>query len=101
MFVTIQKFEIEPESLGMFRAAITKHGEVTRQRENGCRRFDVNFDPKIHERCLVYTVFADEAAYNHHIVTDHYTIFDEISLPWVVSRSLEFWDLIASPTRVG
>jgi quinol monooxygenase YgiN len=101
MFVTLQRFEIEPASIGMFRAAITKQGEVTRQRENGCRRVDICFDKKIAERCLVYTVFTDEAAYNHHIITDHYTIFDEISLPWIVSRTLEFWDLVASPGRVA
>ncbi|MEO8667440.1 MAG: antibiotic biosynthesis monooxygenase [Bauldia sp.] len=101
MFVTIQKFEIEPDSLGMFRAAITKQAEVMRQRENGCRRVDVNFDPKIAERCLVYTVFIDEGAYNHHILSDHYNVFDEVSLPWIVKRTLEFWDLVASPTRAG
>ena len=101
MFVTTTLFEVEADSLALFRAAITKHAEVTRQRENGCRRFDVNFDPKIPTRCLAYAVFADAAAYNHHIVTEHFNIFDEVTLPWVVSRSLEFWDLIASPTRVG
>jgi autoinducer 2-degrading protein len=101
MFVTIQTFEIEPDSVSLFRAALTKHGEVTRQRESGCRRFDINVDLNIPQRYLVYTVYANEAAYNHHILTEHYNIFEEITLPWIVSRTLAFWDLVASPTRVG
>lgn len=101
MFVTVTIFELEPESVGLFRAAVTKHAEVTRQRENGCRRFDVCFDPKIPTRCLAYTVFADNAAYDHHIMSEHFNIFEEVTVPWVETRRLEFWNLIASPTRVG
>jgi len=101
MLVVTILYDIEDDSVGLFRAAITKQAEVTRQREIGCRRYDVSFDQKIRNRCFVYAVFADAGAYNHHIVTDHYTTFGEITLPWIVSETIEFWDLATSPTRLA
>jgi quinol monooxygenase YgiN len=101
MLVVTTSYEIETDSVGIFRAAITKQAEVTRQREIGCRRYDVCFDPKVPSRCFVYSVFADSAAYDHHILTDYFTTFGEVSLPWIVSQTTEFWDLATSPSRVG
>jgi autoinducer 2-degrading protein len=101
MLVVTTLYEIEADSVGLFRAAITKQAEVTRQREIGCRRYDVAFDPKFSTRCFVYALFADAPAYDHHILTDYFNTFGEVTLPWIASQTVEFWDLAASPSRVA
>ena len=96
--VTI-RLEVLLEHLAVFRAAATKQAEVTRQREHGCLRFDVAFDPDISTRCLIYTAFRDDGAYDHHIATDYYATFEDLSSEWAEKRVVEFWDVAASGRR--
>ena len=101
MLVVTTVYELEGDSIGLFRAAVTKQAEVSRQREIGCRRFDVAFDQKIPTRCCVCAVFTDSSAYDHHIVSEYFTTFGEVTLAWIVSQTVEFWELATSPSRVA
>ena len=50
-------YEVEGGDLNLFRAAVHKHAEVTRQREVGCTRFDVSYGA---DRPTLETVWIDE-----------------------------------------
>ena len=94
-------YEVEGGDLGLFRAALHKHAEVTRQREMGCTRFDVSYGADRPTLCLTYTVFEGPDAFDHHVATDHYHLFQELSSSWVISRIEQIWELGASPRRFG
>lgn len=94
-------YEVEASDLNLFRAAINKHAETTRQREVGCLRYDVSYGADRGTMCLTYALFEGPAAFDHHLATDHYYLFQELSSPWVISRIEQVWELGASPRRSG
>lgn len=101
MQVITLTYEVEGGDLALFRAAIAQHAGLTRQREPGCMRFDVNFGAERQTLCLAYLVFETLEALEHHFASDHYNLFDELSVPWVISRTEQSWELAASPRRSG
>ncbi len=92
-------YEVEASDLNLFRASINQHAETTRQREIGCTRYDVSYGADRATMCLTYAMFEGPEAFNHHLASDHYYLFREISAPWVISRVEQVWDLGASPKR--
>lgn len=101
MLVVMTTYEVEPDSLAVFRAALIRQAEITRMREVGCSRYDVSFDPKIATRSLAYCVFEDDEAYDHHVGTDHYRVFEDMIVERIESQRVEFWDLVATGRRTG
>ena len=94
-------YEVEAGDLSIFRNAVHKHAEITRQRESGCSRFDVSYGADRPTLCLTYVVFEGPDAFDHHVASDHYHLFRELSSSWVISRIEQFWELGASPRRFG
>ena len=94
-------YEVEASDLALFRAAISKHAETTRQRETGCTRYDVSFGADRRTMCLTYAMFEGPDAFEHHLASDHYFLFEQLSGPWVISRIEQVWELGASPRRGG
>jgi len=103
MSVTVMTvtYEVEAGELALFRASISKHAETTRQREGGCLRYDVNYGIDRATLCLTYALFDSVDAYEQHVASDHYSLFDQLSNDWVVSRIEQLWELGASPRRIG
>jgi quinol monooxygenase YgiN len=101
MLVVTTIFEVEADSLDVFRAAMSRQAEITRTREIGCHRYDISFDPKIATRCLTYSIFEDEAAYEHHLATDHFRTFDDLIFERVMSSRTELWQLAVTARRTG
>ncbi|HZP21621.1 MAG TPA: antibiotic biosynthesis monooxygenase [Bauldia sp.] len=101
MLVVTTFYEMEAESLDIVRGAIIRQAEITRMREAGCQRFDVCFDPDSATRCLTYAIFESEAAYDHHLGSDHYRTFDDLVASRVQTRETELWTLVATARRMG
>jgi quinol monooxygenase YgiN len=92
MFVATVTMEVDYEYQAMFHNAAMKQAEVTLDREVGCMQFDVSFYPNRKSICFMYQVYETQAAYDHHLMSDHYITFDQITAPWVASRKVEIWD---------
>jgi len=101
MLAVTTLYEVESESLDIFRAALIRQAEITRLREPGCQRYDICFDPAVRTRCLAYAIYEDEGAYDHHIATDHYSTFEDLISERVESQRVEIWDLVASARLTG
>jgi quinol monooxygenase YgiN len=101
MLAVTTLYEVEADGLDIFRAAMIRQAEITRMREVGCQGYDVCFDPSIRTRCLAYAIFADEAAYDHHIATDHYRTFEDLIVDRIESQRVEFWNLVAVARLTG
>jgi len=93
--------EVEIDDLPLFRAAVSRHAEVTREREDECTYFDVCFGAERRSLCLIYAIFESGDALDHHLASDHFNLFRELTASWVISRIDQVWELGFAPRYVG
>lgn len=102
--VVLVEFLVKPSFVGRFRDLISDNAKASLERERGCRRFDVLFDPKEPRRFVLYEIYDDEATFDEHLASVHYRSFasaieDEIEQRSV--RRLAFSDGKAEDVRRG
>lgn len=73
--VVLVEFLVKPSFVGRFRDLISANAEASLERERGCRRFDVLFDPKEPRRVVLYEIYDDEDAFDAHLDSAHYRSF--------------------------
>jgi quinol monooxygenase YgiN len=88
MFVVIVDFIIKPDFVDAFRAEMLGNARASRNREPGCRRFDVAFSDKDNSAVFLYELYDDAAAFAAHQQERHFEEFDAKTAPWVASKSV-------------
>jgi quinol monooxygenase YgiN len=73
--VVLVEFLVKPSFVELFRDLISVNAEASLERERGCRRFDVLYDPKEPQRFVLYEIYDDEAAFAEHLASSHYLSF--------------------------
>jgi quinol monooxygenase YgiN len=84
-FVVTVHFAAKPEHRDAFRTAMVENAKASREREPGCRQFDVCESPD-GESIFLYEIYDDEAAFRAHLATAHYLRFAETTAPWVAGK---------------
>ena len=97
MYVVTVTFEIEPDHVEAFRAAVLTQARNSLEHEPGCHRFEVCTDPDDRGIVFLYEIYTDAAAFQAHLETDHFKAFDQRISGWVLSKEVKTWDL-AAPT---
>jgi autoinducer 2-degrading protein len=87
MLVVIVDFTIKPESVDAFRVEMLRNARASREREPGCRRFDVAFSESDPTVVLLYELYDDAAAFAAHQQEAHFKDFDATTRPWVASKA--------------
>lgn len=59
--------------------------------EPECRRFDVWSDPARPEQVMLYEIYADAAAFDHHLGSDHFKTFAAAVEPLIMDREIVTW----------
>ena len=93
-FVIVVDFQIRPGEMRNFRRLIDENARASVAREPGCRRFDVCLDRKNADRILLYEIYDDRAAFEAHLKTAHFAIFNEASAPFVSDKTVAEYDLV-------
>ncbi len=96
MFVVAVTFEIKPEFIESFRAAILKNAAASLRDEPGCHQFDVSFSED-GARCFLYEVYDDGEAFAVHRATPHFKDYDNAVKDWVLSKKVETFTRVNSP----
>ncbi|MEQ8208480.1 MAG: putative quinol monooxygenase [Lacipirellulaceae bacterium] len=93
MYIVTVTFEIAADHLEEFRTAMHQQAENSLQLEAACRQFDVCFctDSPVH--CFLYEKYDDKAAFQAHLESDHFKAFDALVGPWIVSKTVNTWNL--------
>ena len=73
--VVLVEFLVKPSFVERFRDLISVNAQASLEREKGCNRFDVLFDPKEPRRFVLYEIYDDEAAFDEHLASAHYKSF--------------------------
>jgi quinol monooxygenase YgiN len=88
-------FEIVPEHAGAFLEEMAANAKASREREPGCRQFDVCVRRGEPAFVFLYEVYDDRAAFEAHMRTVHFKAFERATTAWVVKkivRELERFD---------
>lgn len=93
MFVVTVYLSIDPQQVASFRETVLKHANNSLTKEEGCRRFDVSFDPDNDTRVLIYEQYDDRAAFDVHTASDHFKWFGDTAGPWIADKQLDTWEL--------
>ena len=90
-FALIVRFEIAEVHRAAFLAAVQANAAQSVADEPGCLRFDV-LAPLERDgtEVLLYEIYADRAALDHHLTTGHYQSFDATTRSMIGSKSVTF-----------
>ena len=86
MYVVTVEFDIKADKLDEFRAQMVANARASREREPGCLQFDVCADPANPGRIFLYEVYADRAAFDAHLATEHFKAFDRTVASWIAAK---------------
>jgi quinol monooxygenase YgiN len=92
-FVIVVDFRIKAGEMQNFRRLIDENARTSVRDEPGCRRFDVLASRKEADRILLYEVYADRAAFDAHMRTPHFAVFDRESAALVADKAVTEYDL--------
>ncbi len=93
-FVIVVDFKIKPGQVAAFRKLIDANARASVRDEPGCSRFDVCASRKDPDRVLLYEVYDDRAAFDAHLKTGHFAVFNEASAPLVADKIVAEYDLV-------
>ena len=93
-FIIMVDFKIKPGQMAAFRRLIDENARVSVRDEKGCSRFDVCADRKDPNRILLYEIYDDRAAFDVHLKTPHFAIFNDASAPLVADKIVSECDLV-------
>jgi len=84
------EFDVLPQHVADFRAAVLQNARSSVATEPGCLRFDVLDAVPPGPPILLYEIYADEAAFKTHLTTEHFHVFDRLSTAWIARKAVTF-----------
>jgi (4S)-4-hydroxy-5-phosphonooxypentane-2,3-dione isomerase len=99
--VTVE-FTLRPGTLDAFLRLVEANAAASVADEPGCLRFDVLLPaggegPDV----FLYEIYADRAAFDHHLTTTHFLAFDEATGPMVERKAAGFFSVRENAKVVG
>jgi quinol monooxygenase YgiN len=94
VYVVTVEFEAKPEHRDTFREAMVANARASREREHGCRQFDVTEDAGGSESIFLYEVYDDRAAFDVHTASAHFLKFDARVRDWVARKVVRIFHRI-------
>lgn len=93
MYIVTVTFEIAADHLEEFRTAMHQQAENSLQLEEACQQFDVCYSEESAGLCFLYEKYDDKAAFQAHLLSEHFKAFDALVGSWIVSKTLNTWNL--------
>jgi quinol monooxygenase YgiN len=94
MYVVVVDFTVKPEFVAAFRDEMVKNARASRDREPGCRQFDVCIAPDDPALIFLYEAYDDRAAFEAHLATPHFLAFNERTTPWLAGKTVRMLERI-------
>jgi quinol monooxygenase YgiN len=93
-FIILVDFKIKPGQMAAFRQLIDDNAKASVRDEPGCRRFDVAVHRKDADRILLYEIYDDRAAFDAHLKSAHFAVFNDASAALVADKVVTEYDLV-------
>ena len=91
MYIVTVEFDLDPRFVAPFMEAMLENARASKALEAGCRQFDVCFSEDDPAKVFLYEVYDDRAAFEAHLSTGHYKVFDAAVREWVMSKRVSFY----------
>ena len=91
MYIVTVEFDLDPGSAAPFMEAIFENAQASKALEAGCRQFDVCVSEEDPANVFLYEVYDDRAAFEAHLATEHYKVFDTRVRGWVTNKRARFY----------
>lgn len=92
MYAVCVRFEIALGQMPDFLALIRANATASVQDEEGCHRFDVLTDAGRPGQVFLYEIYTDRAAFDAHMTTPHFHVFDRASAAMLTFKDVSTWD---------
>ena len=92
-FAITVDFTLKPGAMAAFRKLIDRNARDSCAAEPGCRRFDVLAPIEQGDRILLYEIYDDRAAFDAHLKTPHFDVFNRESEALVISKTVVQYNL--------
>lgn len=86
--VLFVELEIEPGQRDNYVARARQHRDNVMKNEPNCHRFDISVPDDNDTVVRLYEVYADQAAFEHHMQTPYMQEYREDTGPWIKERKL-------------
>ena len=94
MLVIAVTFVIHEAHRESFRKAVIENARISLAVEKDCLRFDV-CESSDRSVVFLYEQYTDEAAFDVHLASAHFTDFNERSASWVKEKRVDRYSLVA------
>ena len=96
--VILVEFELHPGKEPEFRRLVLENAAASLRDELGCRQFDV-VTPEAGpgSRIVLYEIYDDAAAFDAHLATPHFAIFNDTTAPLVASKTVHRLSFASPP----
>lgn len=91
MFVVTVNFVVAPDHRPDFSAAMLVQADNSLTLEVDCLVFDVCVASDNDCSFFLYEKYTSAAAFDEHLASDHFKVFDALVAPWTVSKSVSTW----------
>lgn len=99
MFVVTVLCEITEGQEKSFRYAVCRQARNSLEQEPHCHRFDVCIDPTDPGKVFLYEIYTNRAAFNAHLQSAHFRLFDDQVRPWLTAKKVMAWELLKKEAR--
>jgi quinol monooxygenase YgiN len=92
-FVITVDFTVKPGAMASFRKLMDQNARDSCAHEPGCRRFDVLVPSEGGDRVFLYEIYDDRSAFDAHLKTPHFNVFNRESEALVISKNVAQYTL--------
>ena len=98
MYVVTVEFAARPAFADAFLREMVANAAASREREPGCRQFDVCASAE-DGVVFLYEVYDDRAAFDAHLATPHFEAFNAATADWVERKTVRAYVRVDPPGR--
>ena len=95
MYAVCVKFDLKDGKTAGFMPLMRDNAQASLRTEDGCLQFDVLSDPDKPDTVFLYEIYADRAAFDFHLASDHFQSFDAATADMIAAKDIQTWTEVA------
>ena len=99
LYVITVEFVLKPGTMADFRRLIDQNALDSCRDEPGCQRFDVLAPSAQDDQIFLYEIYDNRAAFELHLKTPHFDLFNRKSAEMVLSKRVVEYHLVCEGSR--
>ena len=94
MYAVCVTLQVKAGVLDTFMPLMQKQAQNSLEKEEACRRFDICTNPENPDEVFLYEVYEDASAFQVHLATVHFKVFDTAVQPLLAGKTVNTYSLV-------